>query len=78
MQIEIVIIAVIVIGLMNLNGYISLSQLISDNELLFRKLKEDDYDFLVKARYGDGVNANALFNKRIKHGFLAIVGLSLL
>ncbi len=77
MQIEIVIIAVIVIGLMNLNGYISLSQLISDNELLFRKLKEDDYDFLVKARYGDGVNANALFNKRIKYGFLAIVGLSL-
>lgn len=77
MQIEIIIIAVIVLGLMSLNGYISISQLVSDNELLFRKLKEDDYDFLVSARYGNSANANALFNKRIKYGVLTIVGLSL-
>jgi hypothetical protein len=67
MQIEILILAVIILVVMNSTGQININQMISDNEVLFRKLKEDDWDFLVRAKYGDDVNPNVLFNKRIKH-----------
>ena len=78
MQIEIFIVAFIIFLVMSVNGYINFAQLISDNELLFRKLKEDDYDFLIMARYGDSANSNILFNKRVQYGFYTIVGLLLL
>ena len=78
MQIEILIIAVIVFGIMTMTGQINFTQLISDNELLFRKLKEEDYDFLVSAKYGDNVNPNVLFNKRIKYAVIAMVVITLL
>ncbi len=78
MQIEIFIIAAIVMTIMSVNGYISFTQFVSDYELVFRKLKEADYDFLVAARYGIDANPNVLFNKRIKYGVLTIGGLMLL
>lgn len=71
MEIEIIILAVIIFGIMTSTGQINVNQMISDNELLFRKLKEDDWDFLVKAKYGDNVNPNALYNKRIKNGMIS-------
>ena len=55
MQIEIIIVAVIVFGIMTITGQISINQLISDNQLLFLKLKEKDWDFLVRAKYGDNI-----------------------
>ena len=48
MQIEIIIVAVIVFGIMTITGQISINQLISDNQLLFLKLKEKDWDFIEK------------------------------
>jgi len=70
MYFEILIVAAIIIFIMAYNGNISTSQFIDDNEMLFRKLKEDDWDFYVKMKYGDGVNPNALFNKRIRNGVM--------
>ena len=70
MYIEIFILAAIIIFIMVYNGNISTSQFLDDNEMLFRKLKEDDWDFYCKMKYGDGVNPNVLFNKRIKNGAL--------
>ena len=52
MQIEVIIVAVIVFGIMTITGQISINQLISDNQMLFMKLKEKDWDFLVRAKYG--------------------------
>ena len=66
MQIEIIIVAVIVFGIMTITGQISINQLISDNQLLFLKLKEKDWDFLVRAKYGNNINPDILFNKRVK------------
>ena len=40
MQIEIIIIAIIVFGIMTITGQISINQLISDNQMLFMKIKE--------------------------------------
>ena len=70
MYFEIIIVAAIIIFIMAYNGNISTSQFIDDNEMLFRKLKEDDWDFYVRMKYGDGVNPNVLFNKRIRNGVL--------
>jgi hypothetical protein len=73
MQIEILIIMVLIFVMMSATGQINIGQMISDNEILFRKLKEDDWDFFVRARYGDDVNPNTLFNKRVKDGLITIV-----
>ena len=62
---EIVILAVILLFGMNYTGKISANRFVADNEVYFRKLKENDWDFYVKARYGDGVNPD----------FLLIIGL---
>ena len=70
MYFEIIALAFIIIFIMNYNGNISANRFIQDNEMLFRKLKEDDWDFYVKAKYGDSVNPNVLFNKRIRNGVL--------
>lgn len=66
MQIEIIIIAVIVFAIMTIGGQININQMISDNQMLFLKLKESDWDFLVRARYGNNINPDVLFNRRIK------------
>lgn len=72
MQIEVIIVAVIVFGIMTITGQISLNQLISENQILFMKLKEKDWDFYVRAKYGNNVNPDILFNKRIKNALIAM------
>ena len=69
MQIEIIIIAIIVFLIMTLGGQININQMISDNQMLFLRLKESDWDFFVRAKYGNNVNPDYLFNKRIKNLF---------
>ena len=72
MQIEVIIVAIIVFGIMTITGQISINQLISDNQMLFMKLKEKDWDFLVRAKYGNNVNPDILFNKRIKNALITM------
>ncbi|MBE6154504.1 MAG: hypothetical protein E7163_02885 [Firmicutes bacterium] len=67
MQIEMAIFAIIVFYIFINTGKISISKLVADNEIYLRKLKESDYDFYVKARYGDSVNADILFSKRLQN-----------
>ena len=73
MYYEIAIIAIIIFIIMFSTGQISFNQLISDHEALFKKLKEADWDFYVKARYGNDVNPDILFNQRIRNGLIAII-----
>ena len=73
MYYEIVIIAVIIFIVVIATGQISLNQLVADNEKIFRKLKEDDWDFYVRAKYGDLSKADPLFSKRIRNGLITIV-----
>jgi hypothetical protein len=73
MQIEIFILAIIIMYVMSVNGYINFTQFVSDYELVFRKLKEEDYDFYVMARYGSDVNPNVLFNQRIKNALIVMI-----
>jgi len=70
MYFEIILLGAIILFIMARNGNVSTSSFIEDNEIFFRKFKEDDWDFYVKARFGDSVNPNVLFNRRIRNGAL--------
>ena len=70
---EIFIVGAIIIGVLLYNNVISGKKFFEDNDEFFKLLKEDDYDFLVTARYGERVDPNALFNKRLKQAGLVIV-----
>ena len=73
MYYEIIILGVIIYGVMFATGQISFSKLVSDNEAIFRKLKESDWDFYVKAKYGNAVNPDILFNKRVRNGLITLI-----
>ena len=73
MYIEIFALGAILLLVLTINGYIKPNKFIQDNQDIFYKLKEDDYEFLVRAKYGDGVDPDVLFQKRIKNGLLVIV-----
>ena len=72
---EILIIAVITIFVLNYSGRISTNRFVKDNSTYLQKLKESDYDFLVRARYGQDVDPNVLFEKRIRNAFIVIAAL---
>lgn len=72
MQIEMIIIAILVFIVLSYNGQLSIKELINDNYHIFRKLKEDDWDFYVRSRYGESASADALFTKRIQKGLIVI------
>ena len=69
---EIFVLAGLLLFTLNYTGKISANRFVADNEVLFRKLKESDWDFYVKARYGDTKNPDFLFNARIRNGLMTI------
>lgn len=73
MYIEILILGILFFVVLTINGFIKPNKFIHDNQDIFMKLKEDDYDFLVKAKYGEGLDPDVLFQKRIKNGLIIIV-----
>ncbi len=70
----IIIIAIIVIILI-VNKKIDSKQLINEIEPYFKFLMEEDYIFLLKARYGEGTeeDINNLFKRRVSSGLIALV-----
>ena len=67
MGIEILAVGVILIFLFNYIGVFSFNKFVDDNKVVFGKLKEDDWDFLVTSRYGDKVDPNQRYQKRVKN-----------
>ncbi len=70
---EFAIVIVIIIFTLSYNGTLSTKKLYEDNKQLFALLKEKDYDFLVKAKYGGDVDPNLMFEARIKQLIMAVV-----
>ena len=73
MYFEILIIGIIAFIVLTINGFIKPNKFIQDNQDIFLKLKEEDYAFLVRAKYGDGLDSDVLYQKRIKNGLIVIV-----
>lgn len=73
MYIEILIVIVVILFLLVYNKIINTSKFFNDNQSVFLKLKEKDYDFLLRAKYGDRVYApDEVFMKRVRNGIIAI------
>ena len=71
---EILLVGIIIFFVLIYNKKISTKSFLGDNKKLFDTLKEKDYEFLLRAKYGDRVvDVDALFNKRIRNGMLTIV-----
>jgi len=73
MYIEAVLIVIILFIALQANGSISLNKFIKDNKEYFKTMKESDYEFLLKAKYGDGIDSDLLFSARIRDGAIGIV-----
>lgn len=71
--IEIFVVGVILVFLFNYLGAISFNKFVDDNKVVFDKLKEDDYDFYVISKYGDKVNPDDLFQKRVKTAIITFI-----
>ena len=63
---EFAIIVLIILFVLSYGGAINTKKLYKDNQVLFAYLKEKDYDFLVKTKYGGNADPDVMFEKRIK------------
>lgn len=70
MYVEIVALALIVIFIMQYIGGFSINKFVDDNANMFKKLQEDDFEFFAKAKYGDAVDIEKLFNARIRDAIM--------
>ena len=73
MMLEIAVVGILLVVVFFVQGKIDGNKFIKDNEKVFKLLKEDDYDFLVAAKYGEGVDPNILFERRVKQGLLILL-----
>lgn len=74
MYIEIILIGAIIIFLMIYTGNISTSKFFGENKNLFKMLQEKDYEFLLRAKYGERVyDVDQVFRKRVFQGLIATV-----
>lgn len=69
---EIIICAILIFFVCEYSGIVSTSRFINDYQDVLLKLKESDYEFLLKARYGNDVNVNEAFNKRLKNAMVVL------
>ena len=67
---EILLVGIIIVFVMQYIGGFSINKFVDDNAQLFQRFKEDDYGFLCKAKYGDAVDIDKLFNARLKNALL--------
>lgn len=62
---SIIIVCVILIFILFYNKTLDGKKFLADNEKYFEILREEDYDFLLFAKYGDDVDCDELYKKRI-------------
>lgn len=76
MQIELLLVAIIIIYIFIVNGKIDKNGILGTDSRICNLLKEKDYDFLLVAKYGDRVyDPNEVFMKRVKKGILTTAAL---
>ena len=76
---EALIVGAIIIGILFYNGTIDKKKFMIDNEKYLQALREDDYTFLVYAKYGEDVDVDQLYMKRCTNAitiFLVILALT--
>ena len=70
---EILVVGIILIYVLQKNKKVDTGKFLRDNGNWVRRFKESDYDFLVRAKYGEDADPNLLFDQRVKNGFIVAV-----
>lgn len=70
---ELIIISAIMIFVVSYTKMVDFQELFTKNEKVTSVLREKDYDFYAKAKYGGDVDLNKLFNRRIKNTGIAVI-----
>ena len=75
---EVIICGAIIIFVLVYNNTIDKDKFFADNQKYLESLKEEDYQFLVYARYGEDVDIDQLYSKRVLYAFVtALIVLAL-
>lgn len=77
---EILVVGAIIMFILIYNNTIDKDKFFADNQKYLEAFKEDDYQFLVFARYGEEVDIDQLYSKRVTSafiGFLIILALTI-
>ena len=70
---EILIVGAIIIFILIYNNTIDKDKFFADNQKYLEMFKEDDYQFLVYAKYGEDVDLDQLYSKRVTSAFAAFL-----
>ena len=70
---EIIVVGAIIMFVLIYNNTIDKDKFFADNQKYLEMLKEDDYQFLVYARYGEDVDVDQLYSKRITMAFIGFL-----
>ncbi len=70
---EVLVVGAIIIFILVYNNTIDKDKFFADNQKYLEALKEDDYQFLVYARYGEDVDIDQLYSKRVTYAFIAFL-----
>lgn len=70
---EILIFGGILLFVFTYNNTIDKKKFYADNQKYFEALKEADYQFLIYAKYGEDVDVDVLYSKRISMGLVAFM-----
>ena len=65
-------ITAIILFIMFYNKMIDQNKFIQETEPYFRFLIEDDYEFLLRIKYGEDIDVNRMFGIRVRNGILVI------
>ena len=72
---EILVVGIILIYILQKNKKVDTGKFIKDNGNWLKRFKEEDYDFLVRSKYGEDADPDILFEKRIQNAFIVAVSL---
>ncbi len=75
MFIEIVVVGLLLFFVLQYNGSLSVNKFVHDYQDIFTRLKESDFDFYAKAKYGDSIDLQSLFNTRLKNATITFVAM---
>ena len=70
---EALIVGAIIIGIFIYNGTIDKKKFMIDNEKYLQAFREEDYTFLVFAKYGEEVDVDQLYMKRCTYAIVAFL-----
>ena len=70
---EILIVGAVIMYVLIYNNTIDKDKFFADNQKYLEAFKEDDYQFLVYARYGEDVDVDQLYSKRVTYAFIAFL-----